>query len=73
MVLYTIVPPEQIFLPGADGPDTAPTELVCRGGAWYEGTRCQGGYRIRRILSTDPADYLDARRAPGQLLEDLQP
>lgn len=62
MILWTVVPVEEVF---PEPQDLEVAELSV-------GPRClllqrqpDGGHRILRLLSTDPADYLDPRLAPG--------
>lgn len=71
MLHHTIIPVEALQepLPAPEG-----VCLPCRYG-FVSGTRnSQGRVVIDRIISTDPAAYLDPSFSPGQLLEEpLQP
>ena len=63
MILYTILPAEQIFAEGA-----APQcECVSLDGMILEGVKGPDGLQISRVISTDPAVYLDSRYSPGQV------
>ena len=64
MILWTIVPVEEVL---GESQDLQVAELSV-------GSRClllerhpDGQHRILRLLSTDPADYLDPRLMPGAL------
>ena len=60
-LLHTVVPLDAVF-PG----DPPGTELVPLGGSFVEGTRGKDGIQITRLISTDPAMYLDKRYQIGQ-------
>lgn len=67
-ILYTIVPPEAIF--GMDGEveeDEAGEELAVeiQGVPMLVEPTGMGCGKVRRILSTNPQDYLDPRWQPG--------
>lgn len=49
--------------------NTASDEIVCHNGIWMSVMRDDaGGYRIKRVLSTDPNDYLRADIVPGAMV-----
>ncbi|CAB1128889.1 conserved protein of unknown function [Candidatus Hydrogenisulfobacillus filiaventi] len=64
-MLYTLVDPALLW-----GPDPTPPLRSVR----VDGRLClvrrdpAGGWRLERLLSTDPADYLDGRWTPNRLL-----
>ncbi len=60
-VIHSIVPADQIF--PAEPPRI---ELVNLNGSFLEGTRGKDGIQITRVISTDPAMYLNEKYAPGQ-------
>ena len=60
-VIHSIVPANQIF--PAEPPKT---ELVNLNGSFLEGIRSKDGLQISRVISTDPAMYLNEKYAPGQ-------
>lgn len=67
MTIYTVVPEEQVFA-------EAPPSLSQVFEVQYQGVplqvNYQGGraFRVDRILSTDPADYLNQSVQPGVFL-----
>lgn len=66
MVLYTVVPIEDVLLQGVEPPPQAEVE--------WEGRRLvveplEGGVaRVSRLISTDPMDYLNPRWQPGSFI-----
>lgn len=61
MVLYTIVSESDVFrAPPAEN-------LVCeaQSGRFFECEKGEGGLTLRRMISTNPADYLCPDYAPG--------
>jgi len=66
MLLYTVVPPEEIFF----GDDEAPEPVAAAvAGVPVLVTPAGGGWaRIERLLSTDPDHFLDPRFQPGGLV-----
>jgi len=60
-MFYTIVPYE--LLTKREEPPRC--EWVTRGGRYFEVSDGADGRRISRIVSTNPADYLDPELAPG--------
>ncbi|RFU61586.1 YlzJ-like family protein [Peribacillus glennii] len=64
MILYTLMPLEQIF-PAAEN-EYSRLVTVNIGGVQLSAEMQEGrGYRVERILSTDPAHYLDQSFQPG--------
>lgn len=62
MLLYTIVPIEQIV----DEEEIEPVRTVTHGGRTVTVRADVGGYGIiDRLISTNPYDYLDMRWQPG--------
>lgn len=63
-MMWTVASPESWM--GQAEQTVAAEEVVCCGGIWMSVVRSEtGGYRIRRVLSTDPKDYLRDSIAPG--------
>ena len=69
-MLYTIIPSEQIFAASPDGQGNPPTEAIIL----WNGRQVvcqrdpQGEWRLTRLLSTDPNDFLDPRWQPGTIV-----
>lgn len=65
--MWTVIPPEQW-----NGQDEMPCvleQVICRSGIRLSVTsEDAGGYRVRRILSTDPKDFLCAEISPGTVI-----
>lgn len=64
MILYTIIPWEEIF----QEEDIQPTHLVNAAGRTFSVRRTEEGDVIERLHSTDPNDFLDNRWNPGNLI-----
>lgn len=64
MILYTPLPMEQV-LEGHDHPVATPLELTIEGKQLLVEPLSNGEGRVVRLLSTDPADFLDQRFLPG--------
>ena len=64
MILYTPLPMEQV-LEGHDHPVASPLELTIEGKQLLVEPMGNGEGRVVRLLSTDPADFLDQRFLPG--------
>ena len=63
MLIHSIAP-----LPLLLPPDEEPRpETLSLSGALLEGRRTPQGFLVSRLLSTNPADYLCGRYAPGSL------
>ena len=60
MILWTVEPPERIF-------PRKPEKTVYRNvsGGLLEGVDTENGFRIGRLISTDPALFLREDYAPG--------
>ena len=69
MILYTVLPPEEIL----PRPAYPRQELMEREGRFFSGERTPDGFCITRLISTCPADYLRADWQPGRLLGPLPP
>lgn len=66
MVLYTIIPPEELF---ADDAEPVPPVKAAVGGVAALVTPLgDGTARIERLLSTDPDDYLNPALQPGLIV-----
>ncbi len=66
MMLWTIYPPEVVFRTEETPPRQ---EEVAVGGRIFLVSRTEGGqHQIERLISTDPADYLNPLWQPGQIL-----
>ncbi len=69
MPFQSILPPELLEQPA----ELPPRECIPWAGGFLEGVRNDKGQLvIQRLLSTDPADYLDPRLSPGSLWEPSQ-
>lgn len=65
MSFQSILPPEAYF----EGGEPLPMECCSCPYGHMEGRRDpQGNFVVARIISTDPAAYLDSRYAPGATL-----
>lgn len=62
MILWTVERPERIFPPKAE-------KTVYRNvsGGLLEGVDTEKGFRVGRLISTDPSLYLRADYAPGTI------
>lgn len=63
MLIHSVAP-LPLLLPPAGSP---PAETLPAGGALLEGRRMPEGFCISRLISTNPADYLNPRYAPGSI------
>lgn len=66
MVLHTIIREYDIFRDPSQ-PDGVCTCLPLQG-RYLECEQTSGGLRLRRMISTDPRDYLDPAWQPGRAL-----
>jgi len=66
MILYTTVPQELIF--PTDIAAYGKQEIITFNGIPMMVEKVEDGKRIIRILSTDPADYLENSIMPGQII-----
>ena len=63
-MMWTIVAPE------AWSGEQIPEEVVCYQGVFLSVSQEErGGYRVKRILSTDPNDFLSSEIYPGAMLK----
>lgn len=62
MILYTTEPIERIF-PGEE-PGELRQMAIAHG--FIEAEKSDDGYRLRRLISTLPSDYLNPKYFPGQ-------
>jgi len=65
-MLYTVVPPEELFLDEGDPP--ALIEGAVGGVPVLVAPLGDGLARIERLLSTDPGHFLDPRLQPGSIV-----
>ncbi|MDD4586958.1 MAG: YlzJ-like family protein [Heliobacteriaceae bacterium] len=65
MILYTPVPPEMIFA-GLESPVPQMAVLKFKGKPVMGYQVGDGRYELTRVLSTDPADFLDPDLQPGR-------
>ncbi|WP_059170166.1 YlzJ-like family protein [Bacillus sp. FJAT-27445] len=63
MILYTMMPEELIF-PQVEATPLG-RKIIDQNGISMEVEAFGEGYRVVRLLSTDPAHYMDGRWAPG--------
>lgn len=61
MVLYTVVPPEQIFAAA----ENTQYEYRRVNGSLVQGVAREGRFTVERLISTDPSMYLNPRYSPG--------
>lgn len=64
MILYTMMPEELIFQQQQEAEATG-RKIISRDGVSMEVEPSGEGFQIVRLLSTDPAHYMDARWLPG--------
>lgn len=67
MILYTMMPKDLIFPPD-EGDFGKQVEIVHDGIPVVAEKVQDTGYRIVRVLSTDPAHYLDPKYFPGAII-----
>lgn len=75
-MLYTIIPLEEVFAAppwevghaGSAAAPHPPVPAVVGGVQVLVSPSYDGRNRVERIISTDPADYLNPRLAPGTLI-----
>ncbi|RDI47397.1 YlzJ-like family protein [Falsibacillus pallidus] len=66
MILYTSMPQELIFPPGENTFDS--TKMITWNGIPLMVQKCDQGYRVMRIMSSDPSHYLTPECEPGQYI-----
>lgn len=73
MLLYTIVPMESIFESETDNQEDFHDEIeIIQGRASLLIQSLAGGkYKITRLISTDPQDYLRPEWQPGRIISSL--
>jgi hypothetical protein len=73
MLLYTIIPTESIFESETDNQEDLHDEIeIIQGKASLLIQSLAGGkYKITRIISTDPQDYLRPEWQPGRIISSL--
>jgi len=64
MILYSIVPPEQVFRQEPPRPEIREID-----GGFVEGVRGAEGFTVTRLCATDPKLYLSDRYAPGSIIK----
>lgn len=71
MILYTIVPNNYIFScnNSVDSEDNFSNEFKQTKFGRIEGKRCDEGFRINRLISTNPLDYLNPDYYPGNIID----
>ncbi len=67
MILYTTMPEEQIF--PTDPSEYGEQQLIDYQGVPMLVQRVENTYRIVRIMSCDPAHYLNEELCPGQYIQ----
>lgn len=65
MILHTVMPLELVF--AEEGPTEPPMEIEIAGQRLLV-QRSGQAWQVVRLLSSDPADYLDPRWQPGTVL-----
>lgn len=68
MIIYTTVPPEIVF---AERQETKPQSkyILFNGTALEVTSAAEGQYKVNRVISTCPEDYLDPQIKPGMVIE----
>ena len=64
MLIHSIVNPDALF----SVPETPIRSLRPWGSGWLEGYEQDGAFFIQRIISTSPADYLNPKLKPGEMM-----
>ncbi|MBM7586891.1 hypothetical protein JOC86_003443 [Bacillus pakistanensis] len=67
MILYTVIPNEQVY-PTSDA-DYTGQMMIERQGIPMIVQQVDQQYRIVRLMSSDPADYLIEQYCPGQYIK----
>ncbi|WP_078391450.1 YlzJ-like family protein [Shouchella patagoniensis] len=67
MILYTSVPYEHVF-PTEQNQFDAQKTIPCQAGQLIVEQEGEGAYRIVRLISSNPHDFLKPEYAPGTLL-----
>jgi hypothetical protein len=67
MILYTTMPQEVVF-PAANDVFENQSVITYKGQPVMVDKITDGEYRIVRLLSTDPNDYLNAELSPGSMI-----
>ncbi|MDI3279890.1 MAG: YlzJ-like family protein [Bacillota bacterium] len=65
MILYTILPPEEIFAEEWGEEAAAPVEVQVDGVILSVSPGGNGSARVERVISTNPEDYLHPFFQPG--------
>lgn len=65
MLIHSIVSPDALL----SVPESPVRSLRPWGGAWLEGWEQNGQFCVQRIISTNPADYLNPKLSPGQIVQ----
>lgn len=60
MILYTVEPYDAIF--PSDVPES---DVMSVSGGYLETVKGENGKTVRRLFSTNPADYLNKKFSPG--------
>lgn len=68
MILHTIIDINDIFR-SQDGEDEGVAECVSLGNAFFMGERIDGNFLIKRVISTNPKDYLNKSYDIGNALD----
>jgi hypothetical protein len=68
MILYTSMPPEMIY-PTANEVFSNQSIISYKGVPIVVDKSEEGQYKIVRLLSTDPNDYLNGDYSPGTMIE----
>lgn len=68
MFLYTIMPLEEVLAEGEETATGGPFEMTVEGKKFLVTPEGPGQGRIMQLLSTDPADFLDPRWRPGNMI-----
>lgn len=66
MVLHTIVALDDVFAPQQPLPQLEYKQI---GSRFVQGVTSQQGFAVSRIISTDPADYLNPQYQIGSIIK----
>ncbi len=65
MLIHSVTPLEYLMPP----PPMGHMECMAFGGGYVQGYRTDKGLEVSRVISTDPAVYLDPQLQPGAVLD----
>ncbi len=70
MILYSIIPAEEVFKENTEVKEASLTqEIDYMGEKVIVSSLSNNSYEVRRLISTNPSAYLNPRFAPGAVIE----